>query len=85
MTLEEQIAALLAEAEPLRGLSEDDPRSAKLGGLVDAINTLRALQAKDASDPVRATVERQLADATALSSQPRKKPGPKPRVEGADA
>jgi hypothetical protein len=44
--IEDQIQALLAEAEPLRVLDADDPEQAPLTGLVDQINSLRALQAK---------------------------------------
>lgn len=47
MTLEDQIASLLAEAEPLRALAEDDPAKVPLAGIVDAINALRARQANE--------------------------------------
>lgn len=39
--VEAQIAALLAAAEPLRKLDDDDPRKEPLGKLVDEINRLR--------------------------------------------
>lgn len=45
MTLEAQITALLAEAEPLRGLEDDDPAKRQLSKLVDRVNQLRAQQA----------------------------------------
>lgn len=44
MTLEDQIQALLAKAEPLRALPDDEPAKDPLGGLVEEINALRALQ-----------------------------------------
>jgi len=43
--LEDQIQGLLAKAEPLRALDEDDPRCAELASIVDQINRLRAKQA----------------------------------------
>ena len=43
MTIEDQIAALLLEAEPLRLLPEDEKEAAGLPALVDRINRLRAL------------------------------------------
>ena len=46
MIHEDEIQALIAEAEPLRGLEEDDPARDVLGRIVDEINRLRALQAK---------------------------------------
>lgn len=44
MSLEAKIQALLAHAEPLRPLDEDDPAKAPLAGIVDEINRLRAKQ-----------------------------------------
>lgn len=73
MNIEDQIAALLDEAEPLRGHSEDDPRSDKLGKLVDRINTLRAMQERGEVP--------QSDDAEGM----KRKPGrPRKVVEGAD-
>ena len=46
MTTDEQIAALLAQAGPLRALPAEDGEAAGLGRLVDQINRLRAQQAK---------------------------------------
>lgn len=46
MTIEDQIAALLAQADPLRGLDDDDGAKIPLAGIVDEINRLRAMQAK---------------------------------------
>lgn len=43
MTIEDQIAALLDQAAPLRALPEDE--ESELGAIVDRINALRALQA----------------------------------------
>lgn len=54
MTIEDQITALLSEAEPLRALSEDDPAKEPLGAIVDEINRLRAIQA---GETVRNVVE----------------------------
>jgi len=48
MNLEDQIQTLLASAEPLRALDDDDPQAARLAVIVDEINRLRALQAKEA-------------------------------------
>jgi hypothetical protein len=44
MDIEKQIAYLLATAEPLRALDDDDPRKEELGGIVEQINVLRAQQ-----------------------------------------
>jgi hypothetical protein len=41
MNIEDQIKALLAEAEPLRSVPDDDPLAAKLARIVDEINALR--------------------------------------------
>ena len=40
MTIEDQIAALLAEAEPLRLLPDDEAESMGLPGIVEMINAL---------------------------------------------
>ncbi|MGL5736244.1 MAG: hypothetical protein ACRCYS_15375 [Beijerinckiaceae bacterium] len=45
MKLEDQITELLEEALPLRELGDDDPAKERLAGIVDRINTLRAVQA----------------------------------------
>lgn len=50
MTLEDQIAELLAKAAPLRALPDDEAEAAGLPALVDAINALRARQAKGETD-----------------------------------
>lgn len=50
MTLEDQIAALLLEAAPLRCLPEFEQGA--LGVIVDRINALRALQAAGFVDAV---------------------------------
>ena len=50
MTLEDQIAALNAEAAPLRCLPEME--QGELGAIVDRINALRALQAAGVVDAV---------------------------------
>ena len=51
MSIEKQIEALLAKAEPLRCLPEDEPAKAHLGVLVDQINALRAQQAAPVRSP----------------------------------
>lgn len=48
MSIEAEIQALLAEAEPMRGLPDDDPQTAVLAGIIDGINRLRAIQAEQA-------------------------------------
>jgi hypothetical protein len=57
MNYEAEIQKLLATAEPLRALNDDDPRKEELGGIVDQINKLRALQsgAVVAPEPVAPT------------------------------
>lgn len=85
MTLEDQIQALLQEAEPLRKLPAD--MQGNLGAIVDAINGLRAMQAagKDALDAaIEARDEAEFAE-VAESTKPRRGRPPKARVEGADA
>jgi len=67
---------LLAEANKLRGLDEDDPAKVPLAAMVDEINRIRALPAdeQDTADPVPAAPEK-------------RKPG-RPRkstIEGDDA
>jgi hypothetical protein len=44
MTIENQIAELLAQAEPLRALDDDDEAKEPLRLIVDRINALRAEQ-----------------------------------------
>jgi hypothetical protein len=46
MTIEEQIQTLLANADLLRPLAEDDPEKARLTVIVDEINRLRDLQGR---------------------------------------
>ncbi len=48
--IEQAIADLLAEAEPLRTLVDDDPLKAELNPIVLEINQLRALQEKRARE-----------------------------------
>lgn len=72
MTIEDQITALLAQAEPLRCLPDDEPAKAPLAGMVDEINRLRALQAAGHTE--------------AGEAPPKRKPGrPKATPEGSDA
>ena len=83
MSLEDDIQALLAQAEPLRCLDDDDPDKEALGPLVDRINALRAKQALLAVHPAGEIV--MLLPST--DPMVRKKPGrpPKAKQEGADA
>ena len=46
MNIEDKIAELLAQAEPLRKLADDDTAKAPLTGIVDEINALRAEQSR---------------------------------------
>ena len=46
MTLEDQIAALVAQAEPLRALPDDEAEARGLPALVEKINWLRECQAR---------------------------------------
>ena len=50
--IEEQIAALLAKALPLRLLEDDDEAKRPLAGIVDQINALRALPVEAVPEPV---------------------------------
>lgn len=45
-SIEKDIAALAAQADPLRVLPEDEPAKTPLAALVDQINALRAKQAR---------------------------------------
>lgn len=63
MSVEQHIAELLAQAEPLRGLPDDEAEAKGLPALVDEINRLRAVQAKAAYEADMAIyVEQQQAD-----------------------
>ena len=53
MTIEEQITALLAEAEPLRLLPDPEAEAAGLPALVDRINKLRALPPGAEHEPLK--------------------------------
>jgi hypothetical protein len=44
MAYEAEIAGLVAKADALRGLQDDDPNKEELTGFVDEINALRAKQ-----------------------------------------
>lgn len=74
MSIESQILALAAEADPLRVLPEDDSAKEPLNGIITEINRLRAVQAQPGfvdSDDVVVPVKR--------------KPGRPPKGEGSDA
>ena len=82
MTLEDEIMALLAKAEPLRCLPDDEPAKRPLTAMVDQINALRAKQAgqahaaietpEEGADPA---VESALAD---IALQPVELPARRP-------
>lgn len=57
MSIEERIQELLAQAEPLRALNDDDPTKGVLGELVDEINALRAEQASAPEVEILSAVE----------------------------
>lgn len=70
MSIEDQISNLLAHADPLRLLHDDDPAKAPLAGIVDEINRLRAEQAAAAKEapptpPVAPQATEEGADAIA--------------------
>lgn len=85
MTTEDRIQALLAKAEPLRELADDDPAKEPLAGIVDEINALRSRQAKDAMtviDPPAVVegddatfVAELIDDKTRQPEPPKRKPG----------
>lgn len=84
MTVSERIEALVAQADALRPLHDDDVEKLPLAGLIDQINELRAVQATpgyvEAVDPSPSVV-------AGLVEKARGRPGRKPRpvIEGADA
>lgn len=61
MTLQDQIAALCAEAEPLR--ARHDGGGDELSVLVDQINALRAQEAEEAQEPVKRGRKPKVTDA----------------------
>ena len=93
MTIEDQIQSLIAHAEPLRALDDDDPAKAPLAGIVDEINRLRAVQEKQGreapaptsapatpvGDVLAITPGAAEEGADAAPVKQRRKPGPKPK------
>jgi hypothetical protein len=81
MTLESQITALLAEAEPLRLLPDEEAEARGLPALVERINLLRGMQM------TQGAALQSLADSTQEIGDLPKRRGrpPKARQEGADA
>lgn len=69
MTIEEQIAALLAKAEPLRYLPDHEQERQGLPGIVDQINALRHQQTLNAAVAEFAAASEQLAEAQAQASE----------------
>lgn len=97
MTIEDQITALLAEAEPLRLLPDEEAEAKGLPGIVDKINALRAEQAGSGNvrpveiaphiDDSQKAVELRAEIAKQPDPLPVRRPG-RPRktpVEGANA
>ena len=81
MNLSERINLLLAEADKLRPLHEDDPKREPLGALIDEINELRAAQSvqhmQEGETEEDKTVAALLEDieAAAKADAPKGKPG----------
>lgn len=73
MTLEDQITALLAEAEPLRCLPDEEAEEKGLPKLVEQVNALRKLQECVAVALDTAIEMRDEAEAEAIA--PRRGPG----------
>ena len=82
MTIQDQIAALLAEAEPLRLLDEREAESQGLGRIVDKINALRALEATEKHDAFIADVKAPLVVEPSVEHEKRK-PGRPKKAEAA--
>lgn len=80
MSIEDQIQALIAQADPLRLLPADEAESMGLPGIVEQINALRAEQA--AGDGIYSVPDPIIDDVP-----PKRGPGrpPKARIEGDDA
>lgn len=83
MLIEDRINALLAKAEPLRGIADDEP--SELPALVDEINRLRALQAAGRVELDEAIAARDEAEFQAVADSvnpPVRRPG-RPRKDQA--
>ena len=78
-TIEDQIAELLAQAKPLRGLPDPEAEKRGLPAIVDRINALRAQQGPQTLQE-HAAVAAQEEGADAPPEPARKKPGRKPKV-----
>jgi hypothetical protein len=89
MTLEDQITALLAEAEPLRLLPDEEAEARGLPALVERINLLRGMQLTQGAAAVQQALDEHIAVIAAMDeAQPlpkRRGRPPKARQEGADA
>lgn len=79
MTLEAQITALLAEAEPLRCLPDEEAEAKGLPAIVDKINALRKLQEQgvDVLDVAREVVVEALAGDIEAQLAPKKRGRPR--------
>ena len=83
MTIQDQIAALLSEAEPLRLLDDIEAERQGLGRIVDQINGLRAQEAAEKHDAFIAEVKAALVvdsapEAIALRAEIAAQPEPMP-------
>ncbi len=81
MSIEAEIQALLSEAEPMRGLPDDDPQTAVLAGIIDGINKLRAIQAEQAmqAPPEFAPVAPEFAQAAPAPAETTKRGPGRPK------
>ena len=78
MTGPEELAALLAKAEPLRALDAEAQEAAGLGRIVDRINALRAAGVEVRAELDAAIAERDEAEFAAAADSvnpPKRKPG----------
>ena len=81
MLIEDKINALLAKAEPLRQILEDEP--SELAAIVDQINELRALQAAGRVDLDEAIAARDEAEFRAVADEVNKRRPGRPRKDQA--
>lgn len=85
MNLEDQIAALLAEAEPLRCLPDEEAEAKGLPALVERINALREAQSRQISTPYGPAAPLDALLAAEDAAPKRRGRPPKAKQEGADA
>jgi hypothetical protein len=82
MTLEDQILALCAEAEPLRCLPDEEAEGRGLPQLVERINLLRSMQMTQGAMLDQAITERDEAEFRAIAAElsPPKRRGRPPKA-----